>query len=121
MGTGKYLDALAEVRPGQEAWLPALMAARQVDLTGKPAAACRYLPRVPTMGRSLALRATGLVGRCWRTVWLGRRKKLQSLDPACSRYPVRGAVLFLEKTVTDVSSKSMWQPWLHRGPMPIKL
>ena len=27
MGTGQYLDALAEVKPGQEAELPALMAA----------------------------------------------------------------------------------------------
>ena len=36
MGTGQYLDALAEVRPGQKAYLPALMAASQVDLTDNP-------------------------------------------------------------------------------------
>ena len=121
MGTGQYLDALVEVRPGQKAYLPALMAASQVDFTGKPAAACRYRTRVPTLGRSLALRATGPVGHCWRTVCSGRREKRQILDLACYRYPVRRTVLSLDKTVTAVSSKSTRHPWLHSGPMPIKL
>ena len=52
---------------------------------------------------------------------LGAERKIQSLAPSCSRYPVRRTVLSLEKTVTDVSSKSTRQLWLHRGPMPIKL
>ena len=72
------------------------MAASQVDLTGNPAAACRYFTRVTTLGRSLALRATGPVGRCSRTVWSGRRGKRQSLAPVCSRYSVRRWVLSLE-------------------------
>ena len=38
---GQYLEALAYVRSGQVEKLPALMAASQVDLTGKPAAAWR--------------------------------------------------------------------------------
>ena len=75
MGTGQYLDVLAEARPGQEAQLPDLVDAIQVDLTGRPAAACRYQTRVPTLGRLLALRATGTVGHCWRTVCSGRREK----------------------------------------------
>ena len=97
------------------------MAAIQVNLTGKPAAVCRYRTRLPTLGRSLALRATGPVGQCWRTVCSGQREKRQSLAPDCLRYPVRRTVLSLEKPVTDVSSKSTRQPWLHRGPMSIKL
>ena len=97
------------------------MAASQVDLTGKPAVACRYLTRVPTLGISLALRATGPVGHCWRTVCSGWREKSQSLAPACSRFPVRRTVFSLVKTVTAVSSKITWQLWLHRKPMPIKL
>ena len=56
METGQFLDVLAELRPGQEAYLPALMAASQVDLNGKPAAACRYQTRVPKLGKSLELR-----------------------------------------------------------------
>ena len=65
MGTGQYLDALEEVRPGQEVNFPALMYTSQVDLNGKPDAACRYRTRVPTQGRLLVLRATGPVGHCW--------------------------------------------------------
>ena len=61
METGQYLDALVEVRPGQESQLPALMAVSQVDLTSKPAAEWRYRTRVPKMGTSLALRETGTV------------------------------------------------------------
>ena len=79
------------------------MAAKQVDLTGKPSAACRYQTRVPTLGILLALRATGTVGRCWRTVCSGQREKRQGLAPVCSRYPVRRTVLYLEKTVMAVS------------------
>ena len=101
--------------------MPALMAAIQVDLTAKPDASCRYQTRVPTLGRSLALRATGAVGHFWRTVCSRRRGKCHSLAPACSQYPVSRTVLPLEKTVTAVSSNSTRQPWSHRGPMPIKL
>ena len=64
MGTGQYLEVLAGLRPVQEAKLPALMAVSQVYFTGKPAAACRYQTRVPTLGRFLALRAMGTVGHC---------------------------------------------------------
>ena len=52
---------------------------------------------------------------------LRAERKIQSLAPACSRYPVSRTVLSLKETVTYVSSKSMRQPWLHRGTMPIKL
>ena len=65
MGTEQYLDALEEVRPGYEAYLPALMADSQVDLTVKLDSVCRYRTRVPTLGRLLVLRATGPVGHCW--------------------------------------------------------
>ena len=41
MDTGKYLLALTYVRPCQEAWFPALFSKIQVDLTGKPVAACK--------------------------------------------------------------------------------
>ena len=37
---GQYLAAVSWVRPGQVEWLPSLMDASQVDLTGNPTAAC---------------------------------------------------------------------------------
>ena len=77
MGTGQDLETLVEVRPGQEVKLPALMDASTVELTGKPDVACRHQIMVPTLGRSLALRATGPVGCCWRTLSSGRREKRQ--------------------------------------------
>ena len=39
--TGQYLDAFEYVSPGQEAKFPALIAASQVERTGKPAQACK--------------------------------------------------------------------------------
>ena len=76
---GQYLDALAEVRTGQEAYLPALVAVSQIYLTRKPAAAWRYRTRVPTLGILLEFRATGTVWQCLRTVLLGRSDKCHSL------------------------------------------
>ena len=37
----QHLEALEQVRPGQLAKLPALMAASQVDFAGKPVVVCR--------------------------------------------------------------------------------
>ena len=79
MGKGQYLDVLVEVRPGQEAYLPVLMASSQFDLTGMPSAACRYQIRVTSLGRSLALRETVMVGRYWGTVCLGAKRKTPEL------------------------------------------
>ena len=98
-----------------------MLAVSKVDLTGKPAAACRYGTRVPTLGISSALREMGPVEHCWRTVFFGRREKCHGLSPNFSRYPLGRTVLSLEKTVTAASSNSTRQPWLHSGPMPIKL
>ena len=41
MGTGQYLLALAYVSPGQEAYLPDLIYASQVDFTDKPVSMCK--------------------------------------------------------------------------------
>ena len=41
--SGKYLFAWMCVRPGHDAYFPALMAANHVNLTGKLVAAWRYL------------------------------------------------------------------------------
>ena len=84
---GQYLEAWAKDKPGQPEQLPALMAASQLDFTGKPAAAWRYRMRDPTMGRLWALLAEGaavhLVGMDgWSSEW---REKRQSLAPPVSR------------------------------------
>ena len=84
---GQYLATLAKVRPGQEAKLPALMAASHVDLTGKPAAAWGYRTIAPTLGRLIALQAVGPVVQAGGVVgWSqGRRVKHQSLAPVGPR------------------------------------
>ena len=46
--------------------MPDLMAASQVDLKGKLAAAWRYQTRAPALGRSWELRAVGVVGSAGR-------------------------------------------------------
>ena len=83
------------------------MAVSQVDLNGELAAAWRYRTRVPTVGRLLALRETGPVGHCSRTVLLGWSKKRHSLALKVLECPLRRTVLSLEITVMAVSLKNM--------------
>ena len=97
------------------------MAANQVDLTGKPAEAWRYLTKASTLGRSYALKAwreavqeDGL-GLGWR---LGQRENRQSLAPLRSRQPVRIAFPVGLKTVTVRRVKATVQSALQKVPMP---
>ena len=97
------------------------MADNQVDLTGKPAEAWRYLTKASTLGRSYALKAWREVvredgrGLGWR---LGQREKRQSLAPWRSRQPVRiGAPIGL-KTVTVRRVKVTVQSASQKVPMP---
>ena len=50
-GIGQYFAAFAKLRPGQEEKFPALMAASQVERTGKPENACRYHTWAPTLSK----------------------------------------------------------------------
>ena len=50
-----YLDALEYMRPGKISNFPALMDASHINLTGDPAAACRYLTSASTLGRSYTM------------------------------------------------------------------
>ena len=128
--TGQYFAALAQVRPGQEVELPALMAASQVERMGKPAQAWRYLTSAATLGRSFALRAVGPVAMAVGSIAMpagsllrphGLRENHHSLAPVFSRQPQRRKLPFSEKTVTAFILKRIWQLWSQRSPIPIKL
>ena len=97
------------------------MADNQVDLTGKPAEAWRYLTKASTLGRSYALKA-------WREVvredgrglgwWLGQRENRQSLAPLRSHQLVRIGFPIGLKTVTVRRVKVTVQSASQKVPMP---
>jgi len=97
------------------------MAASQVDLTGKPADACKYLTKASTLGRLYALKAWREVvrdegqGLGWR---FGQREKRQSLGPLRSCQPVRIGLPAGSKTVTVRLVKDTVQSASQRVPMP---
>ena len=103
---GKYLAAFKYVKPGQVSKLPAFMDFSQVDLIGKPAAACRNLTSASTLGISYALNAEivacfifGL--GCGRSFVIGRKAKRQNFGMTFYQHTLRMGLPVGENTVTS--------------------
>ena len=88
---GQYLVALARVSPGHKEYFPAPMTLSHVDRTGYPAAACKYLIKSATLGRSYALYAANVaclesLGILGRFDSPGCRENFQSRGPVTVCY-----------------------------------
>ena len=95
-------------------------------MTGKPAAACKYLTSASTLGRSYALNAASeasSVCSCFGGTSLawGLRANRQSLAPVRSLQPVRIGVPCGLYTVTSCLENVTVQSASHMGSSPIRV
>ena len=102
------------------------MALRNVDQTGYPAAAWKYLIKFTMLGRSYALYTANVAYLALLDI-VGRfdspscRDIRQILSPVASLQPVSTAVFCLLRTMAALREKVTAQSASHRGPTTIKV
>ena len=123
LAEGQYFLAFIIVKPGHEAYFPALMASSQLDLTGNPASAWKYMTDASTLGRSYALYATSKTRDVsWGTLGMsplsGGSVMHHRYGACASFYPLRMDLLVASLTTTASLLKVTVQSALQMGPTP---
>ena len=119
----QYFVVLVNVKPVHEAYFPALMSSSHVDQTGNPDAACKYLTKASTLGRSYALYVTRETrDASWGTSGMSALSGSSAMRyryGACSSRHLFSIALFVASLTTTASRlKVTVQSALYMGPTP---